>query len=390
VVLALPALDAMTDRKRSGPLRATVGLVLAVSVAAQVPGVLVNFEAQEALDMKAGATFDDLVWKWRLSPLLTYWQDIGASAWEPLLTQPFFRMQRGAMAVITGLLLTAVFSISRSWSWAERGRLYGSRLVTLGIVLIALPTTMIMRSGQDPRWEDRSANLADNQQVASTLNAVARGDMVIFDLEEGRAIQSRAWWRANTMPAPALFVGWLRKEVLSAEDDAFLQRTVQKRLRTWLVLQETVEGDPASTTERWLDANAYRGRSEWTGAQRIVEYVGPELEVVALGSPVSFGYVELQQFRVLQGDSADEWGVELTWTPPYSSDLRFSLQGLDEAGSVVAQVDRAPGSLDGAHDRIGLSAPGAQRLVLKLYRASDGAVLPVAGSDSLTLWPAGQ
>ena len=56
------------------PARLAVGAVLLLSVVMQLPGVLINFTAQEALDIDAGLTTRLLYWMRPHSPLLTYWR----------------------------------------------------------------------------------------------------------------------------------------------------------------------------------------------------------------------------------------------------------------------------------------------------------------------------
>ena len=108
-MLALPALRWVGVRGWRGVL---VTAVLLISMAVQVPGVLVNFERQEGLDMQAGATFEQLLWSPSHSPLLTYWAELFGPSRDPLWLQPYFTTQAlwlwGSILLVaaaTGLVL---------------------------------------------------------------------------------------------------------------------------------------------------------------------------------------------------------------------------------------------------------------------------------------------
>ena len=101
-LMTLPALDGLVSRSWPRPARIAVWTVLVLSVVAQLPGVLVSFSAQEALDVKAGLSLSQLRWTWTHSPLVSYWQAIGSPTTDPLLGQRALWGQRP-----TGMILTA-------------------------------------------------------------------------------------------------------------------------------------------------------------------------------------------------------------------------------------------------------------------------------------------
>ena len=86
-LMALPALEGLLSRAWPLPARLAVGAVLLLSVVMQLPGVLINFTAQEALDIDAGLTTRLLYWMRPHSPLITYWRAIGSPTTDPLLAQ---------------------------------------------------------------------------------------------------------------------------------------------------------------------------------------------------------------------------------------------------------------------------------------------------------------
>lgn len=382
VVLALPLLDVATDKTRGPLARGVIWAIVGLSVLVQIPGALVNFEQQEALDMKASASFDALVWQPALSPLLTYWRALFSTALEPVLFQgwTWWYEPIGATLVLV-LGAVTVWLLRRHWRDGSQASLWIAALaaVSMGLVLAGATSS-------DPRWADQSANPEDSRALIAFLEErTTSADLLIFDLQEGRAVQSRAWWRQNALPATPSFVGWLRKPALTDADAAYLIQQWQGSPRTWLVLEETAEGDPASTTEQFMDAMLYRGGTEWLGAQRVVEYLGPAGDEIASGRAVAFGDMMLDTWQLRAGLAEDLWLIELAWLLPMDADMRFSVQALNEAGEVVAQVDHAPGA---GIDRVGIDAPDAQRIILKLYNATTGAVAPAPQGDALTLWQA--
>lgn len=401
VLLALPVLAELFGRtqakgddsveplspgRRAG--RWVVGILLALSLAAQLLGALLNFEAAEAAQMTRGVSFDALLWQAGSAPLLTYWREFSAATLEPLLLQqatwrsaPFGT----SLAVVLGAI--AGWLVYRYWRRGETARLWVALVAALlaGVVLVAATVG-------DPRWQDRSANPEDNDALVAWLNEHSLpADLLIFDLDPAHAFQSRAWWRQNTLPARPSFLGWLRKEDpwagLNSPDESLLYRTASDYARSLLVLQEMPEEDPASTTELYLDQYFHKGAVTWLGAQRVVEYYRytGERQPLAGGGELLFdsGADGLIQWSVVSGDVEGSWLISLAWNRATSPDLRFSVQALDAAGNVVGQIDRAPIASNG---RVGFYAPGATRIILKLYDPVTGDVTPIRGQEAYTLW----
>jgi hypothetical protein len=189
----------------------------------------------------------------------------------------------------------------------------------------------------------------------------------------------------NALPAPPAAIGWRRRDDMSEADGAMLARWLESHARAWLFMEYTGEND-GTATERWLDVHAYRGRQEWFGTQRLVEYLLPGDEQGTAGGPLVFTgdaqRAELRSYRVSPGKSPGLWLVDLGWATPPEPNLRFSVQALAADGSLRAQVDRTPGRLEAGGapvDRVGVAAPqDAARLILKVYEAATGAVLSPA------------
>jgi hypothetical protein len=385
-LLAYPAFAWLLDAPRWGAGRIAAWGVLAWSCAVQFPGVLVNFERQEMLDMQAGATADGLLWQPALAPWLTYWQRIGTAAIDPWWAQAYLAtLPTWLPAVLAAFVVLAggavVWSGVRLWRMKPAGIWLG-----VGFVLLAAAAALLLAAATpDPRWDERSAVREDNAALLDLVHATAApGDLVLLDLTASSDHQRRTglWLDRGRLPP---YLGWQRKEEMVGAAGERLRQWLQPYRRVWLALQATGDGDPASTTERWLDGWAFPGRRGWLGSQRYVEYLlpTPDAETRRITGPISFGdSAMLAQYALIRNDLTPGYLVELAWTSAPPEDVRYSLQALDAAGRLVAQVDGTPGRIAtpaGPLDRIGLSVPSyvPVSVILKLYGVADGVPLPV-------------
>jgi len=398
-MLALPALDALVEGTASRWQRRTTALLLGLSILMQLPGVLVNFEIREAFDMQAGVTFEQLLWHVEHSPLLTYWSSVILGPHDPWWLQPYTR----TLALWQWVMLVAVASLSvlllwlsgRTKSGRQRGGPAAGLAVAATVALVTFGLAIVFVSADDVRWHERTAEHADNLAVISLLNGEAgSGDLVLLDLLPDYDHNGRQWLWMNSGPADLPYLGWLRKETMDDATSAQLDAWLKSANRVWLALQETDQGDPRSTTEHWLDGWGYRGRQTWVGSQRVVEYLTAPTGGAWQRDPFSFeNTLILNSYRIvpLVVDEGSAYAVDLDWDRLPAPALRFSLQALDEAGQLVAQIDRVPGRMDDFTDKIGLSTESLpQQIILKVYNADDGRVLPVRTatgdvSDYLTL-----
>ncbi len=383
-MLALPALDGLVEGTASRWARWATGLLLGVSVAVQLPAVLVNFELREAADMQAGVTFEQLLWSVDHSPLITYWQSVIQGPHDVWWLQPFLRSlaiwQWTAILTLGGLIVALLWFSARATTAGRRAGLTAG--LVLALALFGL--TIVLSSADDPRWHERTADHADNLAIFALLDDTAGpGDLALLDMLPGYDSEGRQWLWMNSGPADLAYLGWLRKPAMDDAASARLGAWLEPYNRIWLTLQETDDGDTGSTTERWLDQWGYRGGQTWIGSQRVVEYVIAASDSPWVSEPNSFdGALTLDAYRVAQGETAGSYAVDLDWAQAAPPDLRFSLQALDAAGQLVAQVDRAPGGLDDFTDRVGLStASPVEQIILKVYGADDSHVLPVLTGD---------
>jgi hypothetical protein len=399
-MLALPAFEWLLAQRRFTWRAAMVSGVVLLSVLVQLPGVLVNFERQEGLDMQAGASFDQLLWEPRYAPLVTYWTKIGVTP-DPLWRQPYVSTLPNWQSV---LALAAALATATALTLAairlRRNRGAGAWLAAAALGSMFLAGTLVVMAAPDPRWDELSAVREENAALLALITDEAQPqDLVLLDLLPATDKEHRTGLWLNRAPLQP-YIGWLRTASMDGLAGERLRQWLSPYRRVWLLLQATDEGDSSSTTERWLEAESFPGRRAWVGSQRYVEYILPPADATArrVSGPFLFAEGEdgltLGGYTVSQAPQSSDAAVALTWSDAPSPDLRYSLQALDAAGAVVAQVDGVPGLVRGADgwaNRIGLALPaGEHTLILKIYRAADGAVLPVqlpGGDEALPYLP---
>jgi hypothetical protein len=396
-LMALPALEGLLSRAWPAAARIAVAAVLVLSVLMQLPGVLINFTAQEALDIAAGLTTRLLYWMRPHSPLLTYWSAIGSATTDPLLAQrPLWGEHPARMAA---LLIVALLGVAAAGIGLWRA-LAGRRTAALAagglLAAIALAGGLLWVAADDPRWQEASADPAENRAVLDFVNAKAGpDDLVLLDIIPYYDMIGRTWLWLNRAAARPPFVAWLRREQMQPASSERLARWLQPYGRAWLSLEGTAPGAAESTTEAWLDSNAYRGSDQWLGTQRVVEYIVPPEPVDAAVTPahVEFaGGPTLLGYAVQRGKASGQIAVRLLWDAPAPDSLRFSVQAVDGSGQLLEGIDRRPGALPteaGYEDRVGLAVgTDAYSLVLRMYDSANGNILPVAGAaggDHVTL-----
>lgn len=389
VLLCLPAMQWLTAK--SGR-RWVLGGWLALSVLAQLPGVLINFEYQETLDGKAGATLQGLIWDWRWSPLLTYWNKVFSGAEDPVWFHAFWRDNNGwLLLLIVGLavlLLGIHLWLGRRFYMEPERPLPAWVLWAAGVGTAVLAVSMVASAYGDPRWWERSATFATNQAVRERLvqQATAAGDVVLLDLPypdydtAGRVAE----WN-NFGPLYPDYIAWERPTDFTEVKKQRLQNWLSGYERVWLVQQDTAVGDPAATTEQWLKIWGYEGVSEWVDAQRITAFVLPfaERDVSVEERVVWQTAAPLQGVYTLQtNDAANHVLLDLTWLAPPPPEYKFSVQVRDKSGSLWQQIDRPLGSTAAQADRVGVTVPeGGYEIILVVYQAADGQVVPAELSD---------
>ena len=391
-LMALPMLEGLLSRSWPLLARIAIGAVLLFSVVMQLPGVLVNFTAQEGLDLDSGLKLQQLYWMWAYSPLVNNWRAMGSPTTDPILGQRLLWGQHPAgMASLLGLGLlgaaAAITGLRRSVLGRGTAALGVGGLIAAGV----LATGLLLIAANDPRWEEASAEPAENRAVLDYIGAHASPtDLVLFDMIPYYDLIGRTWLWLNRAPVRPQFVGWLRRDQMQPANIARLEGWLQPHSRTWLVLEGTEPGSAESTTEAWLDRYGYRGREEWIGTQRVVEYLLASEPGDGMTVPLAAHFGDGPVFKgysAQRGRAPGQAVVRLLWDAPGRESLRFSVQALGPDGTVLAGIDRRPGQSpaeDGFEDRIGLAVgTDDYTLLLRVYDSAGGAVLPPSGSRDL-------
>jgi hypothetical protein len=293
---------------------------------------------------------------------------------------------------MAGLLALGILGVAAAGVGLRRA-VAGRKTAALGVVGLvavgALAFGLLATAANDPRWEEASADPAENRAVLDFIAAKANpADLVLLDIIPYYDMIGRTWLWLNRAPARPQFVGWLRREQMQPAHIERLTKWLQPYARVWLSLEGTAPGAAESTTETWLDAHAYRGNDEWVGTQRVVEYViaPPSADAAVIPAEVQFAEgPTLTGYSVQRGKAPGQVAVRLLWDAPAADTLRFSVQALDQAGQLLEGIDRHPGaspSEAGYEDRIGLAVAGQpDQIVLRMYDSASGEPLPVIGTQ---------
>jgi hypothetical protein len=256
-----------------------------LSLWVQILGVAVDFNRYLLILYERGMDSGEVNFLPGLSPLLGHWTllrtaltpassaDLWDLAWARDLAAGVGQSQGGAdlSRLLWPLALVAAALVG--WRVARRtGHAGRWLLVAGGIGLLAVAMVMVARlPAPADEWQ------VGGRSLSATLQEAAQpGDVMIVDLlPYGNHLESTTALLDRYKAAPAYW-GWARQEPVSAERQALLAALGQAYDRLWLVLDTTPEADPASTTERWLDANAFRVDSRWLSpAMRLVRYQLP-------------------------------------------------------------------------------------------------------------------
>ena len=259
-------------------------------------------------------------------------------------------------------------------------------------LLLALPAIPSLNH----YYHDPAAARDDYRGLAAYLKAVYRpGDVIILDAPG----QNDAFSQYDHGPAPV----YLLPETRPPDPDqtrAQLDAILQNADRIFAIYWATEQADPEGVVEGYLADHAFKAWDAWVGRLRFVAYsAAPPPEMSSYEQPVHFGDVILLEaagFSAEPLQPGDIARVRLSWlaTEPLSVRYKITLQLLDPANQVVAQVDSEPAGgarpttdwipgepvLDGYGLPIPLATPpGQYPLILAVYDAETGQRLPVSG-----------
>jgi len=232
----------------------------------------------------------------------------------------------------------------------------------------------------------------DYRQIAADVAASARpGDGVILNAPNQWEVFTYYYPDQDVYPAP------YRPGLDKVE--SFLAPLIERPQRLFVLYWGDAESDPQRFIETWLAAHAYKAGDRWYGRVRLATYAVaplPEEPTVALdarfGENIQLNGYALDDAGLSPGDILP---VTLFWEAqaPVAERYKVTVQLLDGAGQLIAQVDTEPGDgltptttwdpgqvLAGRYGVLLPSGlpPGRYTLVVGLYHITTGERLPVA------------
>jgi hypothetical protein len=365
-----------------------LALLALASLVVQLLGVTVDFNQYLLQLYERGVDSAETIFRADLSPHLGHWGLLRDGVWDLAWAQNIARgVDWHRLLWPLGLLVVVLAG------WFAAGRLgslgrKGSALVGV-VALVLLGTSMVSVARLPEPADDWQAG---SQQLSASMEATARpGDVMILDLLAYSSHLDLATSFQDRYKAAPGYWGWARQEPVSRERQTLLANMNQEYQRLWLTLDTTPEADPASTTERWLDENAYRVESRWLSpSMRLVRYElagGRSGEAPEKRLDLRFGdQMWLMDFGPgpPEARAGEVWPFSLLWQAEgvVSEDYVVFVQLLDADGGLRAQLDRQPvggfrptstwqpGEL--VRDNYGLQLPadlpsGDYRLIAGLY-----------------------
>ncbi len=248
-------------------------------------------------------------------------------------------------------------------------------------------------------YHDPKAARDDYRGIAAYLKAVYRpGDVIILDAPG----QNDVFSQYDHGPAPV----YPLPESRPLDPDrtrARLDAILQDANRIFAIYWATEQADPDGVIERYLADHAFKAWDAWVGRLRFVAYsAAPPPDLIPYDQPIHFGdaiLLEAAGYSDAPLQPGDIARVKLSWlaTEPLTTRYKVTLQLLDPANQVIAQVDSEP--VGGAQpttswipgepvvDGYGLpiplaTPPGEYPLILAMYDAQTGQRLPVTGPDA--------
>ncbi|MDY6875420.1 MAG: glycosyltransferase family 39 protein [Chloroflexota bacterium] len=240
----------------------------------------------------------------------------------------------------------------------------------------------------------------DYRQIAADVAATRRpGDAIILNAPNQWEVFTYYYPGQDVYPAPY--------RPGAEGGTAFLTPLVEQYRRLFVLYWGDAESDPRRLIETWLAAHTYKAGDAWYGRVRLATYgVAPLPEEPAVALDIHFGEAIRLSGYALVGDlfaPGDVLPVTLFWETqaPIPERYKITVQLLDSAGRLVAQVDTEPG--DGLAptstwqtgqimaDRCGVLlpadlSPGHYKLIASLYHITTGERLPVdTGGDYVVL-----
>jgi hypothetical protein len=384
--------------------QALLAVLALLSLLVQVLGVTVDFNDYLLLLYERGIDSGEAIFRVELSPHLGHWTLLRAGVWDLAWVRDL-ATGVGWSRLLWPLALLAV--ILAGWHLASGlGRL--GRWLFAAAAMVMLAISMMMVARLPTRANDWQAGC---QELSTALQQAAQpDDAMIVDFLAYSSHWDLATALLDRYKAGPAYLGWARQEPVSVERQALLAGIARKRGRLWLALDTTPEADPASTTERWLDENAFRVGDRWLSpSMRLVWYQ-------VAGGTLAEGREERLDLRLgdrlwlegyspagpLHSRAGDVLSFSLYWQAEemVGDDYMVFIQLLDREGRLRAQLDRQPvGGFrptstwqpgETVRDNYGLELPadlppGDYQLIAGLYLPASMERLTITSADGVPL-----
>jgi len=263
--------------------------------------------------------------------------------------------------------------------------------------LLVLPSLQSL----DQYYHDPTVARDDYRSIAHYVDSIADKDDAVILNAPGQIDVFSQYDHGEAAVYPLPNTRPLDEQATIAE----LDRILSTHNHIYAIYWATEQSDPESVIETYLAENGFKAWDSWSGNLRFVAYsAAPMPEPTQLVWPVQFGEaitleaVGFESYPLQPGDIAR---VLLRWIAeaPVDDDYKITLQLLDTANQVVAQVDSEPVGdqrptstwppFESIDDPYGLpillaTPPGDYSLILAVYNPSSGARLPVTTNEGIS------
>ena len=242
----------------------------------------------------------------------------------------------------------------------------------------------------------------DYRTILHFIDANERvGDGILVNAP-GQIDVVRYYWRGNQQ----LFLLPRMRPPDPTATRADVDEMLGKTQRLFAIYWATDQSDPARLVETRLAERAFKARDEWHGNVRLALYgIAPSSRDVPQPLDVRFGdtmTLTSYQLDARRARAGDVLTLTLHWRAEQTPNARYKIfvHLLDASGRVIAQRDGEPladlrptttwRAGETLADNYGVfiepdTSPGDYRVAIGVYRAEDGARVPVGESDHLIL-----
>jgi len=272
-----------------------------------------------------------------------------------------------------------------------------SSFILCSLLILAGSALSLLNYYTDPRYARD-----DYRTILQFIDAHERAGDGILVNAPGQIDVVRYYWHGSQQ----LFLLPRMRPPDPSATRADVDEMLDKTERLFAIYWATDQSDPARVVETRLAERAFKARDEWHGNVRLVLYgIAPRSRSVPQPLDVRFGdamTLTSYQLDARRARVGDVLTLTLHWRVEQMPNARYKIfvHLLDASGRVVAQRDGEPfadlrptttwRAGETLADNYGVfiesdTPPGDYRVEIGVYRADDGARVPVGESDHLIL-----